>query len=144
MISICHNSANLVMPNCDPWDRFFYPTLTLMMDCFIIHLSKCFCRSILISIYTICYTIANSTYPTHLANCRTNFYDDFGKEIMCPIILTLFPPFTTIIIIVICSVGDPEEVQGYAQNHFEMKLFLKESHFETKLFQKNQEKLINN
>ena len=31
-ITVCHHSASLVMPNADPLDRFFYPTLTLMMD----------------------------------------------------------------------------------------------------------------
>ena len=31
-ITVCHHSASLVMPNGDPRDRFFYPTLTLMMD----------------------------------------------------------------------------------------------------------------
>ena len=33
-ISLCHHSASLVMPIGDPQDRFFYPTLTLMMDSF--------------------------------------------------------------------------------------------------------------
>ena len=32
VITTCHRSASLVMPIGDPWDRFFYPTLTLMMD----------------------------------------------------------------------------------------------------------------
>ena len=31
-ITVCHHSASLVMPNGDPRDRFFYPTLTLMID----------------------------------------------------------------------------------------------------------------
>ena len=31
-ITVCHHSASLVMPNGDPRDGFFYPTLTLMMD----------------------------------------------------------------------------------------------------------------
>ena len=31
-ITVIHHSASLVMPISDPWDRFFYPTLTLMMD----------------------------------------------------------------------------------------------------------------
>ena len=31
-ITICHHSASLVMPNSDPRDRFFYSTLTLMID----------------------------------------------------------------------------------------------------------------
>ena len=30
-ITICHHSAYLVMPNGDPRDGFFYPTLTLMI-----------------------------------------------------------------------------------------------------------------
>ena len=34
-IPVCHHSACLVMPNGDPWDRFFYPTLTLMIDSYI-------------------------------------------------------------------------------------------------------------
>ena len=33
---LCYHSASLVMPNNDPLDRFFYPTLTLMMDLYII------------------------------------------------------------------------------------------------------------
>ena len=32
VIAVCHHSASLVMPNSDPQDRFFYPTLTLMMN----------------------------------------------------------------------------------------------------------------
>ena len=31
-ITACHHLANLVVPNGEPRDRFFYPTLTLMMD----------------------------------------------------------------------------------------------------------------
>ena len=31
-ITVCHHLASLVMPNGDPQDRFFYPTLTLMID----------------------------------------------------------------------------------------------------------------
>ena len=31
-ITACHHSASLVMPNGDPRDAFFYPTLTLMID----------------------------------------------------------------------------------------------------------------
>ena len=31
-ITVCHHSASLVMPNGDPRDGFFYPTLTLMID----------------------------------------------------------------------------------------------------------------
>ena len=27
----CHHLASLVMSNCDPWDGFFYPTLTYMI-----------------------------------------------------------------------------------------------------------------
>ena len=30
--TICHHLASLVMPNGDPQDEFFYPTLTLMID----------------------------------------------------------------------------------------------------------------
>ena len=32
MIYVCHHSASLMMPIGDPRDRFFYPTLTLMVD----------------------------------------------------------------------------------------------------------------
>ena len=35
MITVCHHSAHLVMPNGDPGDRFFYSTLTLMIDSYI-------------------------------------------------------------------------------------------------------------
>ena len=28
---------DLMMPNCDPRDRFFYPTLTLLIDSYIMH-----------------------------------------------------------------------------------------------------------
>ena len=31
-ITVCHHSASLVMPNCDPRNRFFYPTFTFMKD----------------------------------------------------------------------------------------------------------------
>ena len=31
-ITVCHHSASLVMPICDPQDGVFYPTLTFMMD----------------------------------------------------------------------------------------------------------------
>ena len=30
-ITVCHHSAYLAMPIGDPWDGFFYPTLTLMI-----------------------------------------------------------------------------------------------------------------
>ena len=36
-ITVCHHSASLVMPNGDPRDGCFYPTLTLMMDSFIVY-----------------------------------------------------------------------------------------------------------
>ena len=32
VITVWHHSASLVMPNSDPRDRYFYPTLTLMID----------------------------------------------------------------------------------------------------------------
>ena len=35
-IIVCHHLASLVMPIGDPLDRFCYPTLTLMMDSYII------------------------------------------------------------------------------------------------------------
>ena len=35
-ITVCHHSANLVMPNGDPRNRFFYPTLTLTIDSYIL------------------------------------------------------------------------------------------------------------
>ena len=35
-ITACHHSASLVMPNGDPRDRFFYPTLILMIDFYIL------------------------------------------------------------------------------------------------------------
>ena len=31
-ITVCHHSANLVMRNGEHWNRFFYPTLKLMID----------------------------------------------------------------------------------------------------------------
>ena len=31
-ITVCHQSASLVMPIGDPRDGFFYPTLSLMLD----------------------------------------------------------------------------------------------------------------
>ena len=36
VITVCHHSASLVMPIGDPRDGFFYPTLTLMMDTYIL------------------------------------------------------------------------------------------------------------
>ena len=38
-ITVCHQSASLVMPNCDPQDGFFYPTLTLMIDSYSLSVS---------------------------------------------------------------------------------------------------------
>ena len=35
VITLRHHSTRLVMTICDPRDRFFYPTLTLMMDLYI-------------------------------------------------------------------------------------------------------------
>ena len=35
-ITNCHHSASLVMPIGDPRDRFFYPTLILMIDSYIL------------------------------------------------------------------------------------------------------------
>ena len=35
-ITICHHSASLVMPNGDPLDEYFCPTITLMMDSYIL------------------------------------------------------------------------------------------------------------
>ena len=35
-ITICHHSASLLMPKSDPLDGLFYPTLTLMMDAYIL------------------------------------------------------------------------------------------------------------
>ena len=35
-ITICYHSASLAMPIRDPQDGFFYPTLTLMMDSYIL------------------------------------------------------------------------------------------------------------
>ena len=35
-ITVCHHSASLVMPIGDPRDGFFYPTLILMMDPYIL------------------------------------------------------------------------------------------------------------
>ena len=34
---VCHHSASLVMSNGDPRDGLFYPTLTLMIDSYIIN-----------------------------------------------------------------------------------------------------------
>ena len=38
VITVCHQLASLVMPIGDPRDGFFYPTLTLMMDSYILKL----------------------------------------------------------------------------------------------------------
>ena len=35
-LSVCHHSASLMIPNGDPRDGFTYPTLTLMVDYYII------------------------------------------------------------------------------------------------------------
>ena len=46
-ITICHHSASLMMPVSDPQDGFFYPTLTLRMDSYILypHLIHLICFS---------------------------------------------------------------------------------------------------
>ena len=36
--TVCHHLASLMMSNCDHWDIFFYPTLTLMIDLYNIDL----------------------------------------------------------------------------------------------------------
>ena len=36
---VCHHSASLMMPNGDPRDAFFYPTLTLMVESYILLLN---------------------------------------------------------------------------------------------------------
>ena len=36
-ITVCHHSASLMMPNGDPREGFFYPTLTLMIDSYILY-----------------------------------------------------------------------------------------------------------
>ena len=42
--TVCHHLACLVMPSGDPPDIFFHPTLTLMMDSYILTLFvECFC-----------------------------------------------------------------------------------------------------
>ena len=35
-LSVCHHLASLMIPNSDPRDGFTYPTLTLMVDYYII------------------------------------------------------------------------------------------------------------
>ena len=35
-ITLCHQSASLVMLISDPWDGFFYPTLTRMIDSYML------------------------------------------------------------------------------------------------------------
>ena len=41
-ITTCHQSAILVMPNGDPLDGLFYPTLTLLIDSYLSLFLKCF------------------------------------------------------------------------------------------------------
>ena len=36
VITICHRLASLMMLNGDHWDGFFYPTLTLVIDSYIL------------------------------------------------------------------------------------------------------------
>ena len=36
MVTVCHHSASLVMPICDPQDGFLYPILSLMIDNYIL------------------------------------------------------------------------------------------------------------
>ena len=38
---VCHHLASLVMPIGDPWDGFFYPTLTVVMDSYNLTLLYC-------------------------------------------------------------------------------------------------------
>ena len=42
MITVCHHSASLVMPNSDPRNGFFYRTLTLIIDSYNIDPVLCF------------------------------------------------------------------------------------------------------
>ena len=39
-ITVCHHFASLAMPNSDPQDGIFYPTLTLMIDSYSIHIDR--------------------------------------------------------------------------------------------------------
>ena len=41
LLSHCTPSASLVMPNSDPWDELFCPTLTLMIDSYILMFLLC-------------------------------------------------------------------------------------------------------
>ena len=42
VITVCHHSASLVMPNSDPRDGFFYPTLAGVIDSYITSQSTIF------------------------------------------------------------------------------------------------------
>ena len=42
MITVCHHLASLVMPISNPRHRFFYTTLTLMVDSYILGLNRVF------------------------------------------------------------------------------------------------------
>ena len=54
-ITVCHHSASLVMPNCDPRDGFFYPTLTLVMDYYIV--TRWFCHAMCTSMISTIVTL---------------------------------------------------------------------------------------
>ena len=47
-ITVCHHSASLVMPICDPRDKFFYPTLTLVIRLI---------EKVLLGTHTICFVL---------------------------------------------------------------------------------------
>ena len=40
-ITVCHHSAILVMPNGDPRDGFFYPTLRHMINSYTLLIAEC-------------------------------------------------------------------------------------------------------
>ena len=64
MITRCHHSASLVMPNGDPRDRFFYLTFTLMVDSYIMKIYKSITVLLVIRLLDMYYmkiVVSNST-----------------------------------------------------------------------------------
>ena len=76
-ITVCHHSASLMMPNGDPRDRFFYPTLTLMIDSY----------NLLARIWPF---FVNTCCSAHLKQDITTTYDMYGSYQDYNLILLLY------------------------------------------------------
>ena len=74
VITICHDSANLEMPNGDPRDGFFDPSLTLMIDSYILvsfmrKLAFLYNCAIVVKMYLFSFLVSFMSKLEFLYNC---------------------------------------------------------------------------